>query len=196
MLTVPILRALSRRSTPVTAAQLVRATGVGTEVGVRRAVERLATHGVCRREEIGGRVVYALNYDHVLHDAVAALLDAEQALPRRLTALLVQWDPVPLAVVLFGSAARRDGDVDSDIDLLLVRPPLPSDRARRDWTRQVHELRLAVGTWTGNSVQLLDWSQAVLRRHARSGEPLVADILADGVLLAGSRLAELLQDAP
>jgi predicted nucleotidyltransferase len=190
---MPILRALAGRSTPVTAAQLTRVAGVGTEAGVRRAAERLAAHGVCLTEDVGGRIVYTLNYDHVLYDAVTALLNADRELPRRLKRALAAWEPAPASAVLFGSAARRDGDVGSDVDLLLVRPSQLSQTRKADWVRQVHELRNAVQQWTGNRLQVLDWTSTVLRRNARAREPLVDAILGDGVTVAGAQLTVLLE---
>lgn len=190
---MPILRALAGRSSPATAAQVTRTAEAGTEAGVRRALERLSAHGVCTSEDVGGRVVYTLNYDHLLHEAVTALLDADGELPRRLKKLLAEWDPAPVSAVLFGSAARRDGDIDSDVDLLLIRPSLRTEAEKREWVRQVHELRSAVHRWTGNRLQVLDWTSLALRRHKRSDEPLIEELLEDGVTVAGSRLATLLQ---
>lgn len=192
-LTMPILRALAGRSSPATAAQLSRLAEVGTEAGVRRALERLATHGVCSTEDVGGRIVYALNDDHLLYKAVASLLDADRELPRRLRDALAEWDPAPVSAVLFGSAARRDGDADSDVDLLLVRPSFRTEARKREWVRQVHELRAAVHRWTGNRLQVLDWTSLGLRKHERSDEPLVESLLDEGVTVGGSPLASLLQ---
>ena len=190
---MPILRALAGRSSAATAAQLSRLAEVGTEAGVRRALERLAAHGVCVSDDVGGRVVYRLNHDHLLYDAVTQLLKADRELPRRLRTTLAEWDPAPVSAVLYGSAARRDGDVDSDVDLLLVRPPLRTEARKRVWVRQVHELRASVHRWTGNRLQVLDWTSLALRQHERSDEPLVEALLDEGVAVAGSRLASLLE---
>lgn len=192
---MPILRALSTRSTPATAAQLERVAGAGTGAGIRRALERLSDHGVCTRGDAGGRSVYSLNYDHVLHPAVVELLKADRALPGRLRSALRTWDPVPRSAVLFGSAARRDGDPESDVDVLLVRPIPMSATAKRDWARQVHELRSEVHRRTGNRLQVLDWTLPELRRHAASREPLIDELLADGVTVHGTKLDELLARA-
>ena len=194
-LTVPILRALAGRSSPATAAQLTRVAGAGTEAGVRRALERLAAHGLCASEELGGRVLFTLNRDHVLYGAVAALLKADAELPRRLERELATWDPLPSSAVLFGSAARGDGNLGSDVDVLLIRPPRLTGRLQQEWLRQVHELRGAVLRWTGNRLQVLDWTVPVLQQHDRSGELLVKAILAEGLTVAGSPLAALLRAA-
>lgn len=191
-LTLPILRTLAGRSTPATAAQLRRVADVGTEAGVRRALERLAVHGVCTSQEIGGRIVYSLNDDHVLYPAVAALLHANRELPRRLTQALSSWEPAPMTAVLFGSAARHDGDTGSDVDLLLVRLPMTTDLQKRQWDSQVYELREAVHRWTGNRLQVLDWTKPVLRRHAKTGERLIDALLSEGVTVHGTPLPSVL----
>ncbi len=192
---MPILRALASRSSPATAAQLTRVGGAGTEAGVRRAIERLAEHGVCLAEEVGGRVVYTLNYDHVLYDVVAALLRTDGALVRRLRRELASWEPRPVSAVIFGSAARGDGDVASDIDVLLIRPTQLPDMRRREWARQVHELRSSVYHWTGNRLQVLDWTALMLRRHERSQQSLVHAVLDEGLTVAGAPLVNLLRAA-
>jgi predicted nucleotidyltransferase len=194
-LAVPILRALARRSTPVTAARLTRLAGQGTEAGVRRAVERLASHGVCVRDEIDGRVTYSLNHDHVLYRTVTELLRADRLLVQRLKAALAGWDPAPVSAVLFGSAARRDGDLDSDIDLLLVRPKL-SERKRQVWAQQVHDLRRQVGAWTGNRLQVVDKSAASVARLVSARERLFENIREEGIWLAGWTVEELLGETP
>lgn len=191
-LSTPILRTLAGRSSPVTATQVARMSGEGTVAGTRRALDRLVSHGICHSDESGDRVVYALNYDHVLYPAVSALLQADRELLVRLRERLQGWSPEPTSAVLFGSAARRDGDLDSDVDLLLLRNTLTTDRARQEWARQVHELRLAVKAWTGNDLHVLDWSPTVLRRHASRGERLLHELLEDGIVVHGQRLTSLL----
>jgi predicted nucleotidyltransferase len=189
---MPLLRALSARATPATAPQLERVAGIGTAAGIRRALDRLAEHGVCLREDVGGRLVYSLNHNHVLHDAVVALLDSEQELVRRLRSTVRRWHVPARAAVLFGSAARKDGDLESDIDLLLVRPALTLAGEKRDWAMQVHELRTQVHGWTGNRLQVVDWTIRELHRSAARSEPLIDGLLSDGVKIAGTTLRQLL----
>ena len=192
-LTMPILRALESRSQPASAAQVYRVADQGTAAGIRRALDRLAAHGICIREELGGRALYSLNHDHVLYRAVTAVLDAHDAFVRRLRKSLEEWATEPVAGVLFGSAARRDGAIESDIDLLLIRSQISSSSLERGWARQVHELRTDVFRWTGNHLQVVDWTESAFRRHVTRAEPLIDEILRDGIAVAGISLVGLLE---
>lgn len=194
-LTMPLLRALAGRSTPVTAAQVHRLMGHGTEAGVRRAIERLADQGVVLREQAGDRTVYSLNRDHVLDRSIRALLRSADELPRRLRDHIATWSIQPVTALLYGSAARRDGDTSSDIDLLLVRPKLAGAAQRQAWSRQVDELRDRVHRWTGNHAQVTDRSSEAFRRLVAGRESIVDAWRQDGVLLAGRPVDELIRAA-
>jgi hypothetical protein len=191
-LIMPLLHALSSRASPATAAQMRRAAAAGTEAGVRRALDRLALHGLVTTEEIGDRVVYLLNRDHVLYPAATALLRAEDELRRRLRAEVSTWKIQPVAAALYGSAARRDGDAASDIDILLVRPVGLGSRERELWNDQVHRLRGLVQRWTGNPCQVTDRTVAALRRLSREREPIVDEWRKDALGLAGAHISQLL----
>ena len=194
-LTIPLLHALSSRASPATAAQLRRAAAAGTEAGVRRALDRLAVQGLLTTEQIGDRVVYLLNRDHVLYPAVTALLRTQDELLRRLRGEIPAWLVPPVAAALYGSAARRDGDADSDIDILLVRPASLGSRERELWNEEVHRLRDLVERWTGNHCQVTDRSVAALRRLSRAREPIVDEWRKDAVSLAGADVRQLLGQA-
>jgi predicted nucleotidyltransferase len=191
-LTVPLLRALAARSTPASVAQLRRVGGHGTEAGVRRSLDRLATSGLVRRGLIGDRAVYSLNRDHVLYPAVATLLGAGDELLRRLRVQFKSWDPAPITAALYGSAARRDGGPDSDIDLLIVRPELATVAERRAWDAQIDALRNEVERSTGNRCQITDRPLSAVRRLVAAKEPIVDSWRAEAVPLAGTPVAELL----
>lgn len=190
---MPILHALSSRASPATSAQVRRAAAAGTEAGVRRALDRLAQHGLVIAEEVGDRIVYSLNREHVLSPAVTALLRAGDELVRRLRTAISDWQVPPAAAALYGSAARRDGDEGSDIDLLLVRPARLRPGERDLWVGQVHELRAQVERWTGNRCQVTDRSIESLRRLWRAHEPIFDDWRSEGVSLIGPRIGDLVE---
>jgi predicted nucleotidyltransferase len=191
-LTMPLLRALAARSSPASVAQLRRVAGVGTEAGTRRALDRLSHSGLVSRDLIGDRAVYSLNHDHLLSQAVSDLLGVSDLLVRRLRSELESWDPAPVSAALYGSAARRDGGEDSDIDVLVIRPTLPTKSARNNWESQIETLRERVRRWTGNHAQITDRTLAEIRRLAIAGEAIVESWRRDAVNLTGQPLPELL----
>jgi len=83
-----------------------------------------------------------------------------------------------LNVRVFGSVARGEAIADSDIDLVVLAPP--------DWDGR-SELQDVVRARIGNHCDVLVFTPEEFARLAASGdEPVVSDILADGVVLLGS----------
>jgi len=113
---------------------------------------------------------------------------------RRLHAVLAEWEPAPISAALFGSAARRDGDIRSDIDLLIVRPALRTEPQRREWAHQASQLRAQVHAWTGNRLQILDRTLAELARVVKAREPIIAELRADAGTVAGQDIVQLLEE--
>jgi hypothetical protein len=93
---------------------------------------------------------------------------------------------------LYGSAARRDGGDDGDIDLLLIRPSLPTKAARNDWESQIETLRDQVRRWTGNHAQITDRTRTEIRRLVTAGEAIAESWRHEAVTLTGQPLSELL----
>ena len=82
------------------------------------------------------------------------------------------------AVILFGSVARGEATADSDVDLVVLASP--------DWDDRT-ELEDVVSARLGNDCDVLVFTPEEFSRLAATGEePVVADILSDGVLLLGS----------
>ena len=92
---------------------------------------------------------------------------------------------------MFGSAARQDGDVDSDIDIFLVRPAGVSDEDAT-WSEQLHDIGDAILAWTGNHASVIDFPEQDLRQLHDESPPVLADLRRDGIDLAGTPLRELL----
>ena len=192
-LTLPLLRAAASRAGGATAEQLRRVAGVGTAAGVRRALERLAEHGVLHETRVGERgALYELNRDHVLYPTVQALLGVGDVLPSRLNEHFQSWPVPPVTAALFGSAARRDGGLHSDIDLLLIRSDDVTDDS--GWEEQVHALRDQVHRWTGNHAQVLERTRRELSQLVDNSEAIVEEWRRDAVTVHGQDLDELLEE--
>ncbi|HEX2755892.1 MAG TPA: nucleotidyltransferase domain-containing protein, partial [Candidatus Limnocylindrales bacterium] len=137
--------------------------------------------------------LYVANRSHLAWPMLEALVGLRSGLLGRIREVVAGWEVAPLHVSLFGSAARRDGGAESDIDMLIVRP---DDVAEGDetWETQIDTLRDQVVAWTGNRCQAFDIGRARLREHLAAHDPLVENWLRDEVLLAGEPLRSLIDN--
>jgi hypothetical protein len=90
---------------------------------------------------------------------------------------------------VFGSFARGEAGVDSDIDMLLLAH---RDADTAEWESQVHGLEERVRRWTGNRCRCLVFTTEHARQLSVDGEPIVSNWIADEVLLSGDRLSDVL----
>lgn len=188
----PVLTVLARTTRPLTGREIHRLAEVGSPGGVRLALTRLTRQGVVSAEERAGAVFYQANRDHLAWPAVKILAGLRRTMLDRIRHELRSWLITPLHASMFGSAARGDGDADSDVDILLVRP----DELEEDeptWSEQVDRLRNDVTTWTGNRCQPFQLDLSQLAAHVRAGDPLIDEWRRDAILLAGDDLRVVLQ---
>jgi hypothetical protein len=212
-----ILAVLAAAGRPLTVGEVTEQSARGSEIGIRRSMARLVEQGVVRSTEMGRNRVHELNSDHVAAPIAGLLAGLRIELWRRMRKELAGWNPKPSYACVFGSAARRDGGPESDIDLLLVHPPFPgekrpkrppnpsmnemadglfdwlsiplavNERAVQQWQRQVDRIHALVRSWSGNQLQVVDVS-IFEWTNRRHPIPLFEEIRRDAVLLTGAGL--------
>ena len=141
---------------------------------VQEALKALTQLGLVNTETIGRAGVHTINEDHVSVAPLRALLDPITALTRTVREA-VGNDVKP--VILFGSIARGEANIYSDVDLAVIAPAGWDGRA---------DLEDAVRIRLGNNCDVLVFTPEDFTRLADTGEPVVREILASGVALIGS----------
>lgn len=191
----PILEVLARTTRPLSGLEVHRLAGTGSPNGVRLALARLVAQGVVNADERAHAFFYAANREHVAWPGVEILANLRSTLLDSLRNDLRAWTVQPVNAALFGSTARGDGAVESDIDVLLVRP---DDVSEDDppWAEQVALMRERVTSWTGNHCQAFQVDRARLAEHVRAHDPLVDELGRDAITLAGQDLRAVLRDLP
>lgn len=190
----PVLEVLATTTRRLSGREVHRLAGTGSVRGIQLVLARLVAQGLVDAEEHTGAILYAANRAHLAWPAVEHLAGLRSELFARIRDAAAGWPLQPLHVSVFGSAARRDGDASSDIDLLVVAPDDVPDRDA--WQDQVDGLRDDVRDWTGNRCQVMVVDPPRLADHVAAGDPLVDGWLTDGVLLAGAPLATILDRLP
>lgn len=141
---------------------------------VQEALKSWAQLGVVHTEIIGRAVVHAINEDHYTVAPLRSLLDPMAALTK--TAALIVGDDVE-AVIVFGSVARGEAKEGSDIDLAVI--------TQSGWDGRV-DLEDAVRKRLGNECDVLVFTVEDFTSLAATHEPVVDEILVDGIPLIGT----------
>lgn len=187
----PVLEVLAHTTRPLTGREITRLASRGSERGVRLVLQRLVAGGLVTAREAGSAYLFALNREHVAAGIVESLLGLRAELIERMRREIEGWSAQPVHVSLFGSAARADGHMESDIDLLIVRPE-DVDEDDSQWREQLHGLAERIERWSGNHASLHEVSPTDLKAALRRGEPIIAPLQEVSIALAGAEIAELL----
>ncbi len=171
-----VLAALLRTGAPMTGRQVYGLVRDQCSLwSVQQALASLVGLGVVTGRDVGRATVHAINEEHYAVQPLRVLLDPFAALREAVQGAVGSSVE---AVILFGSVARGAATADSDLDLVVLADP--------DWDGR-SELEDAVRTRLGNDCDVLVFTPEQFSRHATTGdEPVVSQIVSDGVVLVGS----------
>lgn len=198
-----VLMALAAISMPLTGRQISRLLESKSASGVQKVLERLNQQGLVDAVPAGNANLYSLNRDHVAAPAVEALRDLRGKLFERMAKAVQEWRILPEAVAVFGSAVRGDGRVESDIDILIVRPAelhynriinMHQDEAEplegfsNVWRSQLFEFNRQVYRWSGNQASLIEVTQLQLEQMVDRGEPVAESLRKEARYIWGQNI--------
>lgn len=192
-----VLDRLYRVQGPQSIGEIHRKAGKGSLSGVRFALERLVEQGLVSASRIGNLVAYELNTDHVAYPALKAAFDAYRPyalLRERLHDLVVEelGDVDLPSVAIYGSVARRDATVGSDVDLLVVVPRGRSQDATAAVFAITGSLHEQVSRWTGNAAQVVATTEPDLLEAWRAGDPFTRALALEADTVVGPDVRTLL----
>jgi predicted nucleotidyltransferase len=189
-----VLQVLAGTTRLLTGREVARLTGRSSHSGVLDVLHRLTEQGLVTRVELNRAFLFALNREHLAAPAVEALAGMRTEMMNRIRLAAETWEIRPAHLSLFGSAARGDGDTQSDIDLLVVRPR-DVDADDSCWRAQIEELSSQIERWTGNRTGINEVAESDIARLREQERPIVAALRADAIVLDGCELDKLLTAA-
>ena len=190
-----VLEVLARTGQPLSGREVAELTrGRVGQWRVNQVLGELADAGIVLKESRPPANYYLLNHDHLASDGIKALTGLRAALITRIAGKISnEWSSQPSAVWLFGSAARGDGGVDSDIDLLVVGEEGRKRGGGSAHQADVDELSSAISTWTGNDCQIVYLTRWDLDEMVKRGERLIDEIVSDAIVVSGKSPSELIR---
>lgn len=182
-----VLRVLGRADTAFSGRQLHMLAGVGAISSVHRALSRLVQLGLVGAESVPPAIMYRINRDHALWPAIELALSARSRVFDEIRRFCEHDlpDELGLTVVVYGSVARRESSLESDIDLFVVYPDGIDADARADIS---YRLAGHVERLTGNEAQIFSIERADLIERVSEDDPLVMNVIAEGITVFGHAL--------
>lgn len=142
------------------------------------------------RREVPPSSLFRLVPEHVATRALLELADSRNVVMTEMGRAASKIRPAPVSVIAFGSFARGDSEIDSDIDVIIVRPTgIDADNDR--WTQTIERWRTSVSRVAGTTVELLDVDAETVPAKLSGGTQLWSDIRRDGQVVFGKRLDAL-----
>jgi predicted nucleotidyltransferase len=183
----PVLLVLAAAEEGLSGRQIHKLAGSGSVAGVRLVLQRLAATGLVHGDDLGNSLLYRLNRKHLLAPIVEQLASLRDTFLNHLADEISSWSLPPLHASVYGALARCDGDLDSDVDLLLIRR---DDSEGVLWDEQVNRLMQTVVDLTGNPAHVFELSQTELTGHL-SSDAILNDWAEPSIQLAGVPLDHL-----
>lgn len=185
----PVLLVLAQAEEGLSGRQIHKLAGSGSVAGVRLVLQRLAATGLVHVDDLGNSLLYRLNRKHLLAPIVDQLADLRSTLIDRLADEISAWRIPPVHAGVYGAIARGDGDLDSDVDLLLIRPD-SHEFVDVLWEEQVGRLMQTVVDLTGNPAHVFELSRTELAGHLDTEDPILNDWIRPSIQLTGVPLME------
>lgn len=189
--TAQVLKVLIGADSAFSIRQVARIAGI-TVPQALRVVNHESERGLVLVEQVGRSRMCRFNRDHLAANSVVELMSLRERMIRAVGDEIASWKIMPLHSSLFGSAARGDGGVDSDLDVLIVRP---WEESTPQWDEQKYSSGLRLKRKIGNDISWFDVSLGELKTAKKASESIFLQWKKEGILLTGLPLLDLLGPA-
>ncbi|MBI4056862.1 MAG: MarR family transcriptional regulator [Elusimicrobia bacterium] len=185
---IAVLRALRDSKEGMSGRAVAREAGINHQA-CAQAIKRLEAQGVIRRQGSGQTQLIHLNFDNVLvQEVLLSLVRKEREFWFHAQEEIAEkFKSMAHSATLFGSAARGEAQLGSDVDLLLtVEPRLKSkilEEARHfsQNFKQKYGVQLSPIVFTVQEV----------KARIKKSDPLIRSVLKEGIELLPSTMEEL-----
>jgi predicted nucleotidyltransferase len=184
-----ILAVLTETSAELNLRALAGLSGVSV-AHASRVLPGLVSLGLVERRDVPPAALFRVVPEHVAVRAVMELSRARDVVLGEVGQLAEKLSPPPVSVIVFGSVARGDASVGSDIDLVVVRPAAVGEESD-DWRRAVEAWRGEVRRLSGNAAEIVEVDEREIGQRLRSRRPMWRDVMRDGIVVYGASLADL-----
>lgn len=179
-----VLTVLASAERAFTGLQVQKIIGTRSVTGVANALQKLCAQGIVTSRSAGSANLYQLNKEHLLAKYITEIANIRIEFFQQMSLEVSAWQSRPECVAVFGSAARNDMDLESDIDIFVKRPT-ETPFGEWSWRQQLTDFSLKIQGWTGNPVQIFELGDSEMRQEFSSKGGVIYTIMEEGVVIYG-----------
>jgi predicted nucleotidyltransferase len=184
-----ILAVLAETSAELNLRTIARLSGVSL-AQASRVLPTLVELGIVHRREAPPSALFRFVPENVAARVLTTLARARQTVLEELGRTAAELSPEPASVIVFGSFARDEADMESDLDVVVVRAA-GVDEDDGVWRFGVDQWRERAHRLTGNRVEVIEVGELEIGRLLRGRKPLWLDVQREGVVVFGAALVAL-----
>jgi len=178
-----MLSVLVETTAPLNLRTLAQLAGV-SPAQASRVLPSLVELGMVERFEVPPSSQFLLARSSVAAQAVIELSRVRENAIERLELAAAAMTPPPESMIIFGSFARGEAGVDSDIDVIVVRPD-SVDEDDDDRATALESWRGEATSITGNPVEVVEVSRDEAASKLRGRSEFWRNVRRDGVSIHG-----------
>jgi len=189
---VAILRVLDRHVLGLSGREVARLAGLSGKNGII-TLTGLENLGLVNRVRGGRDHLFTLNRDHFLvKEGIIPLFDVEDKFEESIyTDIKKKLKKMCNSIYVFGSVARKEEDVDSDLDLCIIYDKENQKELLED---ALYDLQFKIRQKYAVNVSPFYISAKQFRIRAKANKPPIADVVKEGKLVFGNSIRVLLSD--
>ncbi len=180
---------LVETTAPLNLRTLARLAGV-SPAQASRVMPGLVDLGVVERYEVPPSSQFLLARSNVAAQAVIELARSRETAAERIGLAAASMATPPESVIVFGSFARGEASVESDIDFVVVRPDSIGED-EEEWASAVEGWRSEATAITGNSVEVVEVSLGEAGSKLRGRTEFWRNVRREGVSIHGLSIDKL-----
>ena len=189
---VKVLRVLAQSELDLAGRQIADMAGLNPQT-CQNTLDRLDDLHILAVRRVGRAYLYRLkDKNAIVRQMIRPLFTTEtNLLSSELTKVANMFSGMAIAVILFGSVARDEGDAKSDIDLCII---VKNNETREAAEEKGNEILDHLVDVTGIIPSVLVWSRDEFRKRYDKGDGLARAIFEEGQVVMGPPIYRILRD--